>query len=389
MQVFDIVVIGAGINGAGVAQVASAAGYKVLVLEKNSVAGQETSAASSKLIHGGLRYLETLEFSLVRESLQERELLLKIAPQLVHRQTFNIPIYKDTDRNQLTLHAGLSLYALLSGLKRHSFYRQARFEDWDKLDGLKTDNLKTVFQYQDAQTDDSALTQAVLASAQRIGAEIEFDASFINADIGKTQVSIRYRQQGVEKTATSRVLINAAGPWVYPLNQQLSPAPKMQPPDLIQGAHLVLDRPLHQAFYMEAPQDRRAVFLLPWKGRALLGTTETRVDEDCFPLQVFPQEREYLLEVYRHYFPHQSEIIIGEMAGLRVLAQGKQQVFKRSRDVVMTLNDRAAPRVLSIIGGKLTVYRRTALKALNMLQASLPDVKKIADTAKLELKPVD
>ncbi len=389
MQSYDLAIIGAGINGAGVAQAAAAAGYKVLVLEKNNAAGLETSGASSKLIHGGLRYLETLEFSLVRESLQERELLLRIAPQLVRRQTFNIPIYQDTNRNQLTLHAGLSLYAVLAGLHRHSFYRQARFSDWDKLDGLKTDGLKTVFQYQDAQTDDTALTRAVLASAQQLGAQVEYAARFIDARLSSSQVSLNYRQHDIEKTVTSRVLVNAAGPWVYPLNQQLSPAPQMAQPDLIQGAHLILDRPLKQAYYMEAPQDGRAVFLLPWKGKALLGTTETKVSQDDMTIQVTAAERDYLLQVYRHYFPHQEETIIGEMAGLRVLAQGPQQLFKRSRDVVLTLDDKNQPKVLTIIGGKLTVYRRTALKALNMLQPSLPAAQAIADTSRLTLQPVE
>ncbi len=389
MSQYDIVIIGAGINGAGVAQAAAAQGYKVLVLEKNRSVGLETSSASSKLIHGGLRYLETLEFSLVRESLHERELLLKLAPELVKRQRFNIPIYKETSRNQLTLHAGLSLYALLAGLNRHSFYHQVPFKQWDRLDGLTTDRLITVFQYQDAQTDDRALTRAVMASARQLGAELACNACFLQAQQSVGEIHIDYRQQGEERQTSCRVLVNAAGPWVYPLNQRISPTPALQQPDLIQGAHLQLDEAVHQAYYLEAPQDWRAVFLLPWKGRALLGTTETRLDKDADKFQVTAQERDYLLTVFHHYFPYQEGRIIGEMAGVRVLAHSDKKVFKRSRDVSLHVDNHTKPGIVTIVGGKLTVYRRTALKVLALLQASLPDARPLADTANLSLTPVD
>ena len=386
---FDVAVIGGGINGAGVAQQAAALGYKVLLLEKNPHPGLETSSRSSKLIHGGLRYLETMELSLVRESLKERELLLKLAADLVQLQTFNIPIYSDTSRTRIALHAGLSLYAMLAGLQRHHLYHRLKPRHWDRLDGLDTKNLRDVFQYQDAQTDDLALTESVLASAIDLGTEYQSSANMISANIDDQDIIIRYQQNGEIKTASSRSLVNASGPWVHTLNQCISPLPKMLPPDLIQGSHLVLNRPLKQAYYMESPQDKRAVFLLPWKGRALLGTTETILKGNPGDMHVTDRERQYLLTVYGHYFPTTKADILQEMSGCRVLAANDANLFSRSRDVVLEADNKTQPRLVSIIGGKLTVYRQTAIKVMSILKATLPHKRVIADTSTIKLHPVD
>ena len=157
---FDVVVIGGGIHGVGVAQAAAAAGYSVAVLEKTALAAG-TSSKSSKLIHGGLRYLESGDFSLVRESLQERELLLKLAPGLVRRQQFFIPVYSGTSRNRWWLFVGLAFYSVLAGLKTHSRFSRVKRAEWSGLDGLLTEDLKEVFQYDDGQTDDVLLTEII------------------------------------------------------------------------------------------------------------------------------------------------------------------------------------------------------------------------------------
>jgi glycerol-3-phosphate dehydrogenase len=172
---YDVVVIGAGINGAGVAQAAVAAGYSVLILEKSAIA-QGTSSRSSKLIHGGLRYLETAQFRLVRESLRERTLLLSNAPDLVQLKPFYIPVYRTTRRRPWQLRVGLSLYALLAGPERSAIFTTVPSSRWDRLDGLSTRDLQTVFSYNDAQTDDHALTKAVLDSAVNMGAEVAVPA---------------------------------------------------------------------------------------------------------------------------------------------------------------------------------------------------------------------
>ena len=162
---YDLVVIGAGIHGVGVAQAAAAAGYSVLVLEQTGIASA-TSCRSSKLIHGGLRYLESGQLNLVRESLRERDILLRIAPQLVQLVPFYIPVYRHTARRPWQIRAGLALYAVLGNLRRHAWFAALPRVQWGNLDGLATENLQAVFRYQDAQTDDAALTQAVMRSAQ-------------------------------------------------------------------------------------------------------------------------------------------------------------------------------------------------------------------------------
>ena len=383
---WDVVVIGAGINGAGVAQAAAAAGYRCLVLEKNDQPALETSSRSSKLIHGGLRYLETFEIPLVYESLKERELLIRLAPDLVRRQTFHIPVYRDTRRAQWELYAGLALYALMAGPRLNRFRRIGKKEA-QSFPGLEQRDLKAVFQYQDAQTDDAALTRAVLASACSLGTEIRYGCEMAGATRTATTIELDYRQNGREHSLRTRCLVNAAGPWVYPVNQRIDPPPQMRQPDLVQGAHLVLEEAVDRAWYLEAPQDGRAVFLLPWKGHALLGTTETLYRGDPARAHCLPRERDYLLQVQAHYFPQRSERLLGDMAGLRVLPAAEGALFKRSRETVYVTDDRHRPRIVGIVGGKLTVYRKTGEKVIEMLAQQLPPRKRRARTEQLMLHP--
>src|SRR5690348_12268607 len=169
MSQFDVIVVGAGIHGVGVAQAAAAAGQKVLLLEQH-IPAFGTSSRSSKLIHGGLRYLESGQFHLVRESLLERALMLKNAPELVRLRAFHIPLYRETRRKPWQIMLGLSMYAVLGGFKRGCRFGLLSKKDWSQLDGLKTDNLRAVFRYYDGQTDDALLTRSVLQSAMRLGA---------------------------------------------------------------------------------------------------------------------------------------------------------------------------------------------------------------------------
>ena len=161
---YDVVVVVGGINGVGAAQAAAAAGHSVLLIEKQGLASG-TSSKSSKLVHGGLRYLESYEFGLVRESLLERALLLKLAPELVKLQEFCVPLYESTRRSPLLLRTGLSLYYLLSGFDRNARFGSLSPAEWGELDGLRRDKLKSVFVYTDARTDDALLTEAVMRSA--------------------------------------------------------------------------------------------------------------------------------------------------------------------------------------------------------------------------------
>jgi glycerol-3-phosphate dehydrogenase len=384
---FNVVVIGGGIHGTGVAQAAACAGYSVLLIEKTRLAAG-SSSRSSKLIHGGLRYLEALDISLVRESLDERARLLQIAPGLVQLQPFHIPVYASTSRRPLTIRTGLSLYAVLGRLSRDSRFRTLRRRDWDTLDGLQTRELQVVYRYYDAQTNDVELTRAVMQSAIEHGAVLRCPAEFLEADIADTGCRIHYRNPGTEQACTADVMVNATGPWVRLVDRNISPEPDGLPIELVQGTHLVIEGPLnHGCYYLEAPSDRRAVFLLPWGEHALLGTTETRHTGDPGDVTPLPEEEAYLLDVLQHYFPQRSRRVIERFAGLRVLPAAEGAAFGRSRETRLPVDNPSQPRRVSIYGGKLTGYRATAEKVMDILRRTLPARQAVADTATLPLRP--
>ncbi len=373
--------VGGGIQGAGVAQAAQAAGYKTLIVEKTAWAAG-TSSKSSKLIHGGLRYLQSGDFSLVRESLKERSLLLKLAPELVHSNWFTIPIYRHSTYRPWQIRAGLTLYWLLTGCSSEGRFEVVPPADWPSLSGLETNGLQKVFRYRDAQTDDAQLTAAVVRSAQSLGAETRCPATLLSA----AQTPKGYRveldsTEGVE-TVHCRLLVNAAGPWINLLARNITPLPKIIDIDLVQGAHLVLDQKIsEQCFYLEAPSDGRAVFVLPWYDGTLLGTTETVFDGNPDNTVVRDVERQYLLEVLHHYFPGYPGQVCGEMAGLRVLPEEATGFHLRSREVQFV----ESAGYLAIYGGKLTGYRATAEKVLQRIEKQLGNANHIADTQHLPL----
>ncbi|MDT8387094.1 MAG: FAD-dependent oxidoreductase, partial [Thiogranum sp.] len=217
---YDVVVIGAGIHGAAVAQAAAANGYRTLVLEQYSEPAQGTSSKSSSLIHGGLRYLESGRLRLVRECLVERRRLLRNAPHLVQLRPFHIPVYRHTGRPAWLMFLGLSLYSLLSG---HTFRRVPRAQ-WSTLDGLRTAGLQTVFQYPDGQTDGALLTRAVLASATSLGAHINYNCSFTGARCYPDGCDIDYTLHGHSHRVRAQTLVNGGGPWVNEVLQRVEPA---------------------------------------------------------------------------------------------------------------------------------------------------------------------
>lgn len=361
---YDIAIIGGGINGAACADQLSQYGYKVVVLEQYHQAGLVTSSKSSKLIHGGLRYLETAQFKLVHECLQQRKYLSKQHPDLVKLVPFHIPVYEDNARSPWLIRLGLSIYSLFS-LK---FFKTINKDNWHQLDDLKTKNLKTVFQYYDGQTNDTLLTQRVMQQAQNNGTELFTDACFMNANCAEDLCTIKYRQQNDTHEITSRVIINASGPWVNHVLQKFMPAQSQLNIELIAGTHIAVAGKLDQGmYYLEAPQDKRAVFVMPWisetgENQILIGTTESLFDDS--PEKVAPTEKEinYLIQVYNHYFTVQisRDKVIDAFAGLRVLPASNASAFSRSRDTIIHFDKTKKPKVFSIYGGKLTSHRVTA-----------------------------
>lgn len=384
---FDLAVVGGGIHGCGVAQAGAAAGYRVILLEQEELAFG-TSRRSSKLIHGGLRYLESAQIALVRESLRERELLLKLAPDLVQRRNFYLPVYRETSRRPWKIWLGLATYSALAGFRAHTGFKRLPSQTWRDLDGLRTDGLQQLFCYSDAQTDDAALTRAVMASAQALGAELQCPAEFIGAKRSDEGCTVEFRNKLGTQRIQTKVLINAAGPWVNEILSRVKPAPSRLGMDLVQGTHIVLpDEVARGIYYVEAPADRRAVFVMPWQGRALVGTTESFYTGDPAKVHPLPREIDYLRETFRYYFPDRDDTVVDSFAGLRVLPTGSGIAFGRDRETRLHADVASRPRVLTIYGGKLTGYRATAEKVMEAVRPGLGKASPVASTAALPLHP--
>jgi glycerol-3-phosphate dehydrogenase len=281
------------------------------------------------------------------------------------------------------------LYALLGGLRPANRFRKLQPREWHELDGLVTKRLQAVYQYFDAQTDDAALTRAVMQSAAELGAGLYCPAEFTAAEIAADGCSVHYSLNGTDNRCSATVLVNAAGPWINAVAGRINPPPPTTAVDLVQGTHLILEgHPVRGGYYLEAPADRRAVFLLPWKDQTLLGTTETLYTGNPADIAPLANEEAYLLETMRHYFPHRPQKVLDRYAGLRVLPVSGNAVFARSRETRFETDDPRRPRVVSIYGGKLTGYRATAQHVMRLLHRTLPSRKPVADTTRLALKPV-
>lgn len=391
MNDVDVAVIGAGIHGAGVAQALAAAGYSVFVVEKNTV-GSGTSCKSSKLIHGGLRYLESYQFSLVRKSLKERAVLCRIAPDLVKLQPFYIPVYKNTSRRPWQIRLGLSLYALLGGLHKNNLFKRVAASKLAQNDGLNKKDLQKVYRYYDGQTNDKKLTQAVMKSAQKLGAQLACPVT-LNAIIkNENDFTLSYNENNEEKNIRAKLIVNAAGPWVNEVHHLVSANDNLikltsLEVDLVQGTHIIIDVPAPAGIYYLEAADHRAVFVMPYEfngeQKTLVGTTEKLFDGLADDVNATEGEVAYLLNVYHRYFPDKAPLnVLHQFAGLRVLPINDGSLFSRPRDTVLHW---AMPGLLTLYGGKLTAYRSTSDLVVKKLKPFLARRQRIADTENLPL----
>jgi glycerol-3-phosphate dehydrogenase len=317
--------------------------------------------------------------------------MLRLAPELVRVQRFYIPVYAHTRRRPWQLRLGLSLYALLSSLRPESRFGTVPRSEWATLDGLDTAGLQAVFWYQDGQTDDRALTRAVRDSALQLGAQLRCPARFESARLDDDGVLLRYAQGETSIESRARVLVNAAGPWADRVARLITPAISVPALECVQGTHLVLPGTVERGiYYLESPHDGRAVFVMPWKGQLMVGTTETRYEGDPALVAPTAAETHYLLGVLKHYFPRWRAVaesdLIESFAGLRVLPAGPDRAFSRSRETQLIPDRPSKPRVLSIYGGKLTTWRAVSQRALGCIAASLPRRRAVARTDRLPLR---
>ena len=292
---YDVIIIGGGINGAGIARDAAMRGLKVLLIEKGEL-GCATTSASTRLIHGGLRYLEHFEFGLVRESLREREILLRIAPHLVRPLAITVPIYKQSKRGRLTIRAGMILYDLLSSgksLPRHQML--SRPETLERWPGLNPEGLIGSALYYDAQVEfPERLVVENVRSAREFGAEALTHPRVTKLAIEGVEF---VGDDGQKQFAEAAVVINAAGPWID-LVLELAP---VKSPKLIggtKGSHIIV-APFpgapENAIYLEARSDGRPIFIIPWNKIFLIGTTDVRFEGDPDEVRCEDWEIDYLL----------------------------------------------------------------------------------------------
>ena len=377
---FDLIIIGGGINGAGIARDAALRGLRVALVEQSDFASG-TSSRSSKLIHGGLRYLEQGEIRLVLEATRERERLRRLAPHLVRPMRFVYPIYAGGPVSRWKLAAGLWAYDFLAGIRSVHLHRMlgaaavARKEP-----GLRTDGLRGAGVYWDCWTDDARLVLETLLSARDAGAVAVSYARVIGfvKEAGRVVgVQLTDSVGGREVTVRGRAVVNAAGPWVDVVSAMDEPGPPRIRPT--KGVHIVVPRTRigHEAaIVLHAVQDGRVMFVIPWDECSLIGTTDTDHPGGAeVPPTVEREDVAYLLDTVNHYFPAAKLTpadVVSAFAGLRPLVAPEAGSGESPSDVSREeeiFTSRSG--VITIAGGKLTTYRLIAAEVVDRVAKRL------------------
>jgi glycerol-3-phosphate dehydrogenase len=362
LQVAQVAVVGGGINGAGIAWELARKSYDVTLFEKGAF-GAQTSSATTKLIHGGLRYLERLHFGLVRESLRERGWLIAHAPELVKPVEILLPVYSDSPRSRLEIRLGLVLYDLLAGRRNIARHRVLTAGEIAECAPLERRSLRGGFSYWDAQVDDARLARTVVESARREGAAAREFTEVVAIEEEGDGWRIRTAAGDVQHFD---LVINAAGPWMNKLlerNDIVAPYRL----SLVRGTHIVLrERVSEVGVLLQSIEDRRVFFVLPWKGTTLIGTTEVLQSD---PDETAPTAEEigYLISRFNRYFRGKiSEADVGSaFAGARPLVgrASNPSAIGREYRVIRRGN------LINVFGGKMTTFmalaRRVSLRVDN------------------------
>ncbi|MET0638628.1 MAG: glycerol-3-phosphate dehydrogenase [Hyphomicrobium sp.] len=377
-EVYDLLVIGGGINGAGIAADAATRGLTVLLADAADLAGA-TSSASSKLIHGGLRYLEHLEFRLVREALAEREVLLAKAPHIVRPLRFVLPEVAGM-RSGLLMRAGLFLYDHLSARKTLGPSRALDLRN-DPARQPLAPGLTRGFSYWDCTVDDARLVVLNAIAAREAGAEVRTRAPVTALTI-ENGLWVATLGDG-SRRRVARAVVNAAGPWVADV-AQLASGPQQRisvAVRLVKGSHIVVPRIAGaDDAYTFQNSDGRVVFALPFEDRfTLIGTTEENLSGDPRGIEPSPDEENYLLDAAARFFriPPTRADICWSFAGVRPLdddADSRQNASAVSRDYRLELDATHGAPILHVIGGKITTYRKLAEAAMKTLQSYFPQM---------------
>ena len=374
---WDLVVVGGGITGAGILLEASRMGVKALLVERNDFASG-TSSRSSKLVHGGLRYLKEGRLYLTYISVRERERLIKEAQGLVEPLDFMTPVYSNRSPGRLSLEAGLRIYDLMSHRRDHRFYGQNEFSM--RVPCVKQENLQGGFRFRDAQVDDARLVLRVINEALLWGGQAINYAGAV--EISRNErgdvagVVIKESETGETKQLLTRAVINATGSWAENIHPSPDQSLHLRP---LRGSHLVFPGwafPFPEAVTFFHPADRRPIFIIPWEGAVIYGTTDVDHKNDLLLEPVISEgEISYLMDGLNAFFPSLEVSLkdaISSYAGIRpVLSRKHLAPSKESREHVVWI-DRG---LVTITGGKLTTFRELAADALKAAMPFLPSVK--------------
>ncbi len=367
---FDVLIIGGGINGAGIARDAASRGMKVALVEANDFASG-TSSRSSKLVHGGIRYLENLEFSLVFEALSERAKLFQIAPNLVHPLRFVLPIYKGARVGMMKMGLGMALYDLLSLYQAPKLHeRLSKEETLRRLPILDSENLRGAYEYSDAYMDDDRLVHETLRSANHQEATI---ANYVKVTQGFLEneklyaVEVEDCLSGGKFQIKAKHFIGGTGPWTDIFGESVMPEwQKVLRPT--KGVHLTFSRerlPLSRAIVMFSNDQKRIVFGIPRHEMTIIGTTDTDYSTNPRSVKAEKEDVDYLLKVIDQHFPGakiQAKDILSSYAGVRPLVQdGSNSEGKTSREHQIWLDSR---NITFVAGGKYTTYRLIAKQTM-------------------------
>jgi len=374
---FDLLVVGGGVNGAGVARDAAGRGLSVLLVEQNDLASA-TSSASTKLVHGGLRYLEYYEFKLVREALEERETLLAMAPHIIWPLRFVLP-HAHATRPAWLVRLGLFLYDNLGGRRRLPGSKGLRLNGALEGASLRPQYSKA-FAYSDCWVDDARLVTLNAMDARARGASIQTRTKLVSARrVDGTWEARLQPQDGPERTVRARAIVNAAGPWVSEVLNGALDVSTGSGTRLVKGSHIVVPRLFEgdHAYMLQNP-DRRIVFAIPYEDRfTLVGTTDVAWDAPPGPASITAEEVDYLCESINRYFekPITARDVAWSYAGVRPLFDDHaNDASAVTRDYVLEVD---APHgqapVLSVFGGKITTYRHLADQAMSRLDAFFPE----------------
>lgn len=374
---YDLAVIGGGVNGCGIARDAAGRGWSVFLCEQRDLASG-TSSASTKLIHGGLRYLEYYEFRLVREALMEREVLWAIAPHIVWPLRFVLPYHKKL-RPRWLLRLGLFLYDHLGGRKKLPATRSVNLAQ-DVTGGPLKPEFRRGFEYSDCWVEDSRLVVLNAMAAAELGAVIRPRTRCLSAERagGLWQVTVRDEETGETHAITARALVNAAGPWVGDVGSSVLHGNARAPVRLVQGSHIVVPKLYdHSGCYIFQNADGRIFFLIPYeRDFTLIGTTDQDFNGNPADVRATDEEIAYLCRSASDYLKKEISpaSVVWTYSGVRPLYDeaGETKAQAATRDYVLKLDADSGAPLLSIYGGKITTYRRLAEAALAQLKPHLP-----------------